>query len=461
MLHIIWIIIKLGLLVAGAIWLTYRPGSVDIHWQTATDTYDITIQFGFFLFLLFLAILLSVGLTRGILYFKTLALRWRNRKNEKDVEKGLNAMTLSLSSAAAGDQGYCLFHAERAEKMLPGKQPLPVLLHAYALRKQGDEVQANALLEDLLDHREGSVLAARALVSHSLQKNDTGRALHYVRHAYDGYKGRDKAWLLKTLYELEVRQRNWDEGEKLLKKLEAKKILTYDQVKSDRLTLWTAKGHELQLSAEPEKAIKQYKKVLKLDAGYVPAALYVSRLYMERGEHKKVKHVLETCWKFSPHPDLADMWMRVRLATQSKKSQLEWAQKLTAHFPQHFESYLVRIRAMMSEEKWSEAQEELNKAVSIKAEQRLYKIWAELDERTGKSEATIRMRLEQMVEAFPPPCWTCRLTGHTYKEWAPLANPHQSFNSIIWGYRDEIRNNALSLARDEEISSLDLLTAAS
>ena len=458
MLKVIWVILKIGLLVCGAVWLAYRPGFVDIHWDMGEATYDVSIQVGFFLFVLFLALVLAVGLTRFALYFKVMFQRHLMRKQEKSVSKGLDALTLSVSSAAAGDHEYSLYHAQRAEKLLPGKQPLPILLHAHALRTKGQNNEADALLEDLLNNSEGAVLAARALVTHSLAQNNLTNALYYTRHAHEQYKGRDKGWLLKTLYELEVRQKNWVEAEKLLKKLEKKKIVTFDQAMSDRLAIWTAQAY-----ADIDHSLRLLKSVLRKDPAYIPAVLKLADLYIGQGHHAKAKKVIERCWKTSPHPELGQIWMRLRLVSPRQKPVLEWVEKLTKNNPAHLESYLLRIQAMIYEEKWGDAQQILAEAVEIKPEQRVYKLWADLDERAEKSEATVRMRMEQMLEASPAPCWICKVSGLVYPEWKAIALPHQSFNTIIWSYKEDVHSaDQMALAGvAKQDASFDMLIASS
>ena len=40
---------------------------------------------------------------------------------------------------------------------------------------------------------------------------------------------------------------------------------------------------------------------------------------------------------------------------------------------------------------------------------------------------------EKAADAAADKVWICRETGRIYDRWSPIAEPHGSFNTIVWG----------------------------
>lgn len=445
MLRLLGFIIKFGVLVAGAMWLANRPGTVTIQWMD----YDISLNFGFFLLLLFLCIITSVGLARLMLYVRNLPGRYRDKKSLVDAEKGLKALTLSLSAAAAGDTGYARYHAERAEALLPGSsQPLPVLLQAYALRREGHQAEAEHLLQHVLKDREGSLLAARALINNALHNGDLPRALHYGRQTLSAYQGKDAAWLIKTLYGLETQAMNWDEALSLLNRAAKNKSVPEDQAGRDRAAILIAQSLETIIIKDK---ISLLQKALKAHHDFVPAVTMLARLYMEQGKKRAAYKLVENAWAAHPHPELAALWLYFFSQQNSRKlSAVDWAHRLVKTNPHHIESFLLRARVAIDEQQWEEARAALQSAEELKATRRVYKLWAELEERAGRGEMAIRIRFEALATAEQDAAWICRVSGKTYEHWQPIADAPGGFNTIEWGHHAMVAGDLLAARQGDE-----------
>ncbi len=430
MLQLIWFLLKIGLLVAGAIWLAQRPGQVDIQWMD----YEITIHFGFFLLIFFVLLLLTIGLTRFSLFFTGMPGRRKLKKTIKNNEKGMEALTLSLSSAAAGDYGYAQYQAERALKLLPGSsQPLPLLLQAGAQRKQGQYDKADETLKAMLSHPEGAVLAARALIGNAVEQNNIVGALSYARTADRDYKGKDKGWLLETLYELEAKAGNWLAAEESLNKALKKKAISKEKAEKDYIAIATSRVRELIPNGDEKTSEKMLKAVLKKDPAFQPAVSLMFDMYLENGKGRAASNLLKKAWKTRPHPQFVLMWTQAGLLFGKKDDDLAWLRKLTGQNPNHLESYLALAENNLRGARYDDAKINLDAAMEIARQRRIFKLLIELAEKTGSSEATIRHHIEQMADADPDPIWVCKKTGRTYDRWAAVSLPHGSFNTMVWG----------------------------
>ncbi len=453
MIQLIWFLLKIGILVAGAVWLAARPGSVDIQWME----YEITIHFGFFLLLFFALLLLTIALTRFSLFFTGLPGRRKFKKTIKNNDKGLEALTLSLSSAAAGDYGYAQSHAERALKLLPGNQPLPLLLKAGAQRKQGNYDAAETSLKSMLSHPEGAVLAARALIGNAVEQNNIAGALSYARTADKDYKGKDKAWLLATLYELEAKAQNWEAADANLYKATKKNAIPKVKSNNDYVAIGTSRAREYQIIGDDYNAVKTLKAVLKKNASFAPAVEDLYHLYIKQSKKRAAASLLKKAWSKQPHPDFVELWIQLGPDFGKSVNDVNWLRKLTNQKSNHVESYLALAESNMAARNYDYAKQDLEHANGLSDRRRIFKLWAKLTEKTGGSEASIRHRLEQIADAKADPTWVCSQTGHTYPNWSAIALPHGSFNTIIWASPDDVSRTSPANQNSE---FFEMLTAS-
>ncbi len=439
MIQLVWFLVKIGLIVAGAVWLAARPGKVDITWMD----YDITIHFGFFLLIFFFLLLITMALTRFGLFFSNMPGRRKFKKTIKNNEKGLEALTLSLSSAAAGDYGYAQFQAERALKLLPGdSQPIPLLLKAGAQRKQGDHKNAEETLKTMLNSPEGAVLAARALIGNAVEQNDLGSALSYARTAERDYKGKDKNWLLSTLYELEAKAGNWQAAEDQLYKAIKKKAVTKEKGNDDFIAILTA--HALQNITDGDllNAERLLKLVLKKDAAFPPAVTELCKIYLKQSKQRPAAALLKKAWAKSPHPSFVPLWKELGALFNKKREDISWLRKLTAQNASHVESYLALAHSNLNAGNYDYAKQDLDAATALSHERRIYRLWAKYAEKTGGSDATIHQYMEEVTEAKADPTWTCSVSGMTFPSWSAVCPALGTFNTITWVSPDDIKASA-------------------
>ncbi|MCB9963581.1 MAG: hypothetical protein H6855_00915 [Rhodospirillales bacterium] len=449
MLRLLWFLLRIGLLVGGAMWLSARPGTVNIQWMD----YDINIHFGFFLLILLVLLMVAMGLTRLGIYMSTLPERHRDRKVLKNTEKGLEALTLSLSAAAAGDYGHTQYQAERALKFLPGYQPLPLILQSGAQRKQGDFEKADATLKTLLSHPEGAVLAARALIGNAIEQNNIPAALIYARTAEKDYKGRDSGWLLKSLYELEARAGNWEAAESALQKALKKKAVSKDQGADDLKAMMTAQALDLLAAGQTASAEKILKKVVRQHTAFIPAVESLCERYLEAGKKRAATSLLKAAWSAAPHPLLVRLWREVGRLSGKKETDVSWIQKLVQYYPDHYESDFALANVQAVAGLTEDARKSLERAIEKSPQRRFYKLAADLAQKAGGSAASIHHYLEAMSDARPDPIWVCPQTGALFERWHPLVPPQGDFNVLVWGFPDELQKSA-GTGTEERLFSL-------
>src|SRR5262245_32096214 len=117
-------LVKLGLLVAAAVWIAGQQGTVKIDWGRYTVVFP---HVGFFVLTVLVAILLAIFAYRTIQTFAHFPRSWRRYQEIRNKQKGLRALTLGLTAVAAGDKKTAKYQSHKASKLLPEDEGLPLL----------------------------------------------------------------------------------------------------------------------------------------------------------------------------------------------------------------------------------------------------------------------------------------------------------------------------------------------
>lgn len=442
MIRTLWILTKIAVLVAAGWWVAHwamnNPGTVQISWLG----YDIEAHIGLVLLAGFVVILAALVVYRIWLALVSLPMMWGKKRADKRRDRGMRALVLGLSAVAAGDARVAGYQAARMRKFMPKDGGLPHLLEAQAARLQGNDLVARAHFDALMRDKDTAFLGVRGLMQDAMDHADVDAALVLARKAQDMHP--KQKWILRTVFGLEVQKHDWASAEKTLKSAERVGAFTPEEAQSNRLALLMAQADQDLRAGLQAQALHHLRDAIQISAAFVPAAVRLARLCIDLQKKREAARIIERAWRANPHPDLIPLWDA--LAPENKASdamvRMRWYERLVALRPDHAESQLAAARAALEGGLWGEVRQYLVMAETLHPSPRIYRLWARLEEKTGHPETAKRM-LEKAADAPADPVWTCRQTGRIYERWAPIAEPHGTFNTIVWDYPDA-RKNLLS-----------------
>ena len=421
--------IQIGLLVVAAIWIAQRPGTIEIHWLG----YDVTAHVGLVFLGLIFVVAVILFLHRILLAAGALPGRFRERKENKQYEKGYKELTQGLSAVAAGDAAEASAHAKKNRALWPEDQGLSLLLEAQAARLRGEEEVARLSFDKLLANKDTAFLGLRGLLVHAMETGDTNRALDLAQKAWKMHP--EQPWIIRMVYDLGLQQHQWQLAENTLKNAVRYQVVTPQKAQSDRIAMLLARADEAFVKGEDSSALKLFKEAYRLDQSFVPSAQRLAEFYRARGKNRAAQTVIEKTWALNPHPDLIKLWDTLipRTKKDSSTERLRWFEKLASSRPDSEESHLTMAQVALDAQLWGQAREYLQKAEDIALSARLYKLYATLEDQSGHSADAYEWQ-EKAATAPPEKKWVCKQTGMTYEKWSPVAHPHGTFNSIIWDY---------------------------
>jgi HemY protein len=426
----LWFFLQLAVVVCAAIWIASQSGAVAIEW----NNYDVSLNLGVFLLGVALFTLVVVTLFRIFRAVVSMPGVFSRRRREKNRAKGFRSLTRGFVAIAAGDAKKATQYAKEVRTLLPDERGLPLLLEAQAARLRGEESVARDSFEQLLLDKDAAFFGIRGLLKSSLDEGDTLKALGYAKTALE--QNPKQPWILKSVYDLELQNKQWEAAAKTLERVKKAKVLDDVAATKDEVALLLLLAEQDRLGGYPDASIRKIERAVKLDPTFVPAVVKMGEHYLVQNKSGKVASLVERAWKVNPHPELITLWNRIapEIKSNDTTKRLRWFEKLVAIKPDAPDGQIAAAKVAMEAGLWGEAKAYLTVAENLRPSAQVYRVRADLEEQSTHNAVSVRHWLEKASEATPDPVWYCTQTGHIYDRWSPVAEPHGSFNTIQWGH---------------------------
>lgn len=420
-------IVKICLFLAAATWLYLHPGRVSIDWQGTT----IETSTGFAALVIFLV--LSVF---GVVYHGwRLILGWprlRRRQSElKSLELGYKFLNKGLLAVAAADRVAATKNANKAIEFLPDLA-LTHLLAAQAAQLQNDDITADKHLAILSQHPEGQIFGLRGQLTRALQRQDSADALYLARQAYQSQP--QQPWVIDTLVQLETRQQNWLQAEKILRQALHLGGEETEKWSKDLAAVLCALSDQLLVKNDSNAAMDCAREAIKLQPDWTPAALRVAEIWHRKAYRRRAQKVLLKAWGKAPHPDLVSAWLHVSGGDRNPDSTQDHTtliERLVNSNPDNAESAMAMARAYYAAGLWGVARQHAQRAIAYRPDRAAYRLMGDIEQEDTNNVQQIHAWLDKAGDAPQEPQWHCAVTGEVFPLWQVL-NRRQDFNTIEW-----------------------------
>jgi HemY protein len=423
---------------AGFAWLADRPGEIALSWQ-GYDYQTSLMVAAVSLAALFVALAILLWIIVTVFRAPRLFGGWLSGRKR---DRGYRALSRGMIAIGSGDVKRAKRFALESRKILKD-EPLTLLLAAQSAQLTGDGVGARAAFETMLNDPETRLLGLRGLYVEAQRSGEQEAARHYAEEAVKAAPG--LAWAGNALFEDQAAKGEWSAALSTLGSNLHAKLIERGTAHRLRAVLLTARGMQLE-SSDPEEARAAAQEAVKLAPGLVPAATLAARLFSRQGDVKRAVRVIETSWKFEPHPELAEAYAMVRPGDAAQE-RLKRAEKLAALRPGHLESRLAVARAAIDARDWALARRELAAIPDNERTERFCLLMAEIEEGPDGNRGHVREWLSRAVRAPRDPQWTA--DGYVFPAWAPISPISRKLDAFEW------RTPTAALAADQR-PTLDL-----
>jgi HemY protein len=435
----IWLILRvllfaclLAALAAGGAYLADSSGQVAISWRGVdypplTHLEFIAVVGGVIVTALVLLKLLGllIAVMRFLLGDETALTRQLARSKEK---RGLEALTKGMIAMAEGEIDTAENHARRAGKLL-GPHDMVGLLSAQIAEARGDSSTARERYRELAREPATAMVGVKGLLGQAVQRGELSKALKLAEHAFE-IRPKDHS-VQQTLFELQVRNRDWGGAHKSLEAMVKSKTLPQDVALRRAAILdfedartKAAAGNEQEALALAEDAIAEVPTL-------VPAAAFAARLMMKAGQGRKAARVLRDAWEETPHPSLAEAYAALEPEETASARRRRFRDLIEAN-ADHPESRLLEAELALSDEDLPAARKAIGTLPEETPTHRSLALMGAIEKAAGAPEAVVRGYLAKAVSAPRGAHWQCEKCGTAPGGWSAACPNCGAFDTLSW-----------------------------
>ncbi len=445
MLRLLTFLVALGLGAWGLSWLSDIPDKFLITWRGLEYTLSPMVV---------LAILLLAAIVFGFVWsvlrfvlrlpsLVSLATRARRR------EKGFQALSRGMIAVGSGDSRAASRHAAEADKFL-GDEAMTKLLRAQSAQLAGDRAGAVTAFNEMLDDPRTQSLGLRGLHIEARRAGESEAALEYAARAH---KTGSLPWAAQAVLDDNAAHGDWAAALATVESNAAAKLLDKPTANRWRAVLKTALAQE-RAERDAKGALTLAQEAVALAPGLAPAAAICGKLTAQTGDYRKAAKIIETAYRLTPHPDLADAYVQLRPG-DSVSDRLTRARALARVASWDSESPMMIARAAVEAHELEAARKALAPLVRGDGDYgrptvRVCLLMAEIEEAVG-DEGAVREWLNRAARAPRDRAWVGEgvITDH----WSPVT-PSGVLDGFVWRTPDE------RLATAAELPSPKLAEAA-
>lgn len=422
-------ILVVAALIAGAVFIADRPGSVSLAWQGwRVDTSVAVLLFAVTLVAMTAALLFH--LLRKIIGGPRAFMRARRERRRR---RGYRALTQGMVAVAAGDAAEAKRYARQADVLL-AEPPLTLLLSAQAAQLNGDQQAAQKYFTAMLDRPETEFLGLRGLIMQALKQKDEAEALRLTLRAREL---RPKTpWVLSSLVELQARAEKWSDAETTLALAAKRRALPHSESRHRQAVMLYEQSRVAQSQNRDREAVRLAGKANALVPDFAPAALRYAELLAASGHRRHARKVLEAAWRTAPNPEIASAYDAL-FADERPLQRLKRLETLAVQHKDHLESHIALAQAALKARLWGEARRHLAAAGGTETASmprpRVCRLMAELEEAEHNDLPAARMWLARAATTQgQEPAYFCSACGAETAGWTALCPHCHAFDAIEW-----------------------------
>ena len=407
----------------GFSWLADRPGTLSVIWQG--QLIEMSLMVAASIAVAFIAAVMLVWWLIRTVWTSPHSVRRFFRARKRD--RGYQALSTGLIAAGAGNALLARKMAARSRGLLRADQePLILLLDAQAALIEGRYDEARVKFEAMANDPETRELGLRGLYVEARRLGANEAARQYAEQAAEAAPY--LSWAAEATLEHHAQSGNWQAALDLLDRQKAAHVLDKPTANRLRAVLLTAKASEA-IEKDPAVARDNAIQALKLEKGFVPAALIAAQGYVREDNLRKAAAVLEQVWKIEPHPQVAALYVRAR-GGDTALDRLKRAERLQSLRPNHVESLLAVAGAALAARDLAKARDKAMAAARMEPRESVFLLLADIEEAETGDDARIRHWMAQALKAPRDPAWVA--DGAVSETWRPTSPVTGKLDAFQW-----------------------------
>ncbi len=426
---LIFALLLVGCYFAGD-WLFAHPGEVQVTWFGYEIAMHIAVLGLLMLLLAAIVSFISIQLWK----LATWPSRRKARIQHRTFKRGLEQLTRGVAALAMGNEDVAEEAIAKALLALPG-EPLPQLLSAQLLQRQGKHADAHVQFKALMDHSATAELATRRLIEQHVSREEWREATRLAEEARKA-SPQDR-WLVLSLIDFYARDKQTAPMLALTEGWQWKSPLS----KEERHR-YSALAYYLAAKAETNPRLKQ--KNLRHAVGYapdfMPAVIDYAYVLLAEDSPRSARKWLLSAWRTGVSPLLIAPILAA-LKSEPSRTQLRMLKpfmrgELTATH------HLLTARHAIANGELTTARKALDEALELEESKEVATLIADT-ERKMRNDDSANSWLNRALQAPQGATWVCMSCGTQHDEWQIHCSHCQGFDTL----RHERPHSRMSMER--------------
>lgn len=412
------------LLALGFVWLANHPGTVLVTFGGREYQSSTLVAF---IALLIVAALLSAawGILRFIFSVPSVM---SSASQSRRRQRGLASLSRGMVAIGAGDRDAAARHAAEASRYLRN-EPMALLLKAQSAQMSGDREAAEKTFTEMLGHGETRALGLRGLYMEAQRRGDGDAAFSFADEAL---KTGTLPWAGQAVLQHRARQRDWAGALAAVERNAGGRSIDRATAARQKAVLSTAMARDC-ADRDPEGALSLLRDALRAEPTLVPAAALAGKLLARKGDIRRAARLIETAYRTTPHPELAEAYVGVRPG-DAATDRLGRAETLAGLVPDHPESCLAVAQAAIEARDFARARRALAPLVDTEDRSRptarVCLAMADIEDAENGETGALFEWLQRASRAPRDPAWVA--DGIVSDRWEPMSPVTGKIDAFVW-----------------------------
>ena len=420
MIRVVSFLVIVALIALAGAWLVERPGDVAVTWLG----YHIETSVGVALAAVVALTLVLMALWSVLrLVFRTPAL-FSRAMGQRRRRRGTRAISRGLVAIASGDMRQAQKLSAEAERYA-ADEPLTLLLTAQTAQLSGDRAAAETAFQGMAERDDTRLLGLRGLFIEAQRRGDLAAGRRHAKEA--ARRAPALGWAGQAVFDFSCADGDWAGALAALETNLRGGAIGRPHYLRQRAVLLTAQALDAEAS-DPTAAKARAFEAAKLAPTLVPAVTLAARLAAENGELRRASKLVETAWRATSHPELAEVYAHLR-SGDSARDRLHRVQNLVRMRANGRDGAFAVARAALDAREFGVARAALQPLLG-EPTPRLALLMAELEEAEHEDAGRARQWIARALRAPPDPCWTA--DGMVSDHWLPISPVTGRIDAFEW-----------------------------
>lgn len=460
MVRLLLFIVAFFLTAFAFVWISERPGLVQISWLNL----QIETSIQFFITALLALFVVGICFWSLLVFFVSLPNRLRKARAQRKIQQAYRLLCDSILALKGGEINV----AKQLTKRASGKmrnEPLLELLRAEHAMQSGNVSLAKNIFQKMLNVKETKLAALHELYKIESRQGNFHQAQNLAFQAYE--LSPNVLWSAQAMLVGEAVRENWQGALAILEKSWKMKLYKQEIYVRKKAVLLTALAQQ-QEEKNWQQSLKNIKEAFALANNLVPAAILLAKFYVRQGKVRKAQKTLLACWDLSPHPDLASAYICL---ASSAVEQLKRAQNLALR-GENFDSLFALAAAALRAKQWQKARIVLEKLIKQRQSEQVCLLMAELEKSQNNNKGKMQVWLGKAAKAArttPDYAWV--IEGQVSPKWRAVSPsgeldvcqwrlPVVIFSGAINGGKETMETMDMDIQEFEEPTTMEYARAA-